>query len=419
MSIVRFILEFNVINYEKLQKLFQFAILNNNLSFAKRLVQHGVLANYKNDYALRYASEKGYYHIVKWLLTDHRDLINIHSNDDYALKWSCAYGHFKIVKLLIKYGASIYEYDNFALKWSAINGHIKIIKYLLRKNNFRGDILSNIIIKCAGFGKIDSIKLLKQSGGNIYHQDNDALLEAVNNLQYSTVKYLLINGADPTSKGNRCFYVAFKRGSYFLIKLIIKFILRLRPSYYLVNLFNMHSQYTLIKSIKWDNIRLIDLCLKYDADLSFDDYYPIKVAFRFSSCHLLDRLIEKSKINLNLDLNWDYLELAIDLERLDIVKLLVNKYKIDYNVFTINNRFNYNPNSIFNINSKIIKYLMGRKIWNIYKRWKRDYPIMISVKKYKTICELKLLPPMYNREDVQIFPGGELYREAKDRYEAN
>jgi ankyrin repeat protein len=416
MSIVNFLLNFSIIPKDKIQNLFFQAIQNNNLELSKKLIDYGVDPHLRNDYALRLSSERGYYFIVKWLLQNF-NTIDIHSNDDYAIKWSCVNGHFKIVKLLIKYGANIYEYDNFALKWCAINNHLKILKYLLNNFHFHNDVLSFIIIKCSQFGSLESIKTLRHFNANIFYMDNDALIKALRSNHYNVIKYLLENGANPTSKGNKSFYISFKHGHYKIIKLVIKYLIRWESMGYVKNLINSHNQYALIKSIKWNNKKMIKICLSYDADLSFNNFVPIKISFRFTSLEIIINMIDKMISDFNydnilIDIGWELLELAINSGRLELVKLLILKYNVHYNVYLVKNYiyFNHIYNNLEIDN--IIKFLMGIKIWKAYKKWKNNYPIFTSIKKFKNLYQLKLLPPIIQNG----FPGGEIYRSCNKNF---
>ena len=52
-----------------------------------------------NNFAITWATLKGYSQIVEILLSDNR--IDPSVNNNYAIKWASQYGHVKIVKLLL------------------------------------------------------------------------------------------------------------------------------------------------------------------------------------------------------------------------------------------------------------------------------------------------------------------------------
>ena len=110
----------------------------NKLIFGKRrdlrkiktwewLVSIGADIHADNDHALRMASQKDYFDIVKYLVEQGAD---IHAMSDLALRWASQYGHLDVVKYLVSKGANIHaDYDQ-ALHWASYNGHLDVVNYL-------------------------------------------------------------------------------------------------------------------------------------------------------------------------------------------------------------------------------------------------------------------------------------------------
>nr|WBF70365.1 collagen-like protein [Megavirus caiporensis] len=99
----------------------------------KWLVQQG--ANPNNRHLLRWAIQKGYMDIVKYLIEDIK--IDYHSIYQYhtELSMACYEGHQNIVEYLVQLGVNVDAYDNIAIQTAANRGHSKIFEYLLLQSN--------------------------------------------------------------------------------------------------------------------------------------------------------------------------------------------------------------------------------------------------------------------------------------------
>jgi len=113
----------------------------NKLIFGKRrdlrkietwewLVSIGADIHADNDLALRLASQKDYFDIVKYLVEQGAD---IHAMSDLALRWASQYGHLDVVKFLVSKGADIHAWNDNALRLASQNGHTQIVNYLKKK----------------------------------------------------------------------------------------------------------------------------------------------------------------------------------------------------------------------------------------------------------------------------------------------
>ncbi|ANB50982.1 putative ankyrin repeat protein [Powai lake megavirus] len=104
----------------------------------KWLVQQG--ANPNNRHLLRWAIQKGYIDIVKYLIEgikiDYQSIYQYHTE----LSMACYEGHQNIVEYLIKLGMNVNDYDNIALQTAANRGHSKIFEYLLLKSSINNKL---------------------------------------------------------------------------------------------------------------------------------------------------------------------------------------------------------------------------------------------------------------------------------------
>ena len=71
-------------------------------------------------------------------------------DNDYAIKWASENGYFKVVKLLLE-DERVYPGvdNNYAIKRAIINGHIEIVKVLLKDNRVSPELNNNQIILTA------------------------------------------------------------------------------------------------------------------------------------------------------------------------------------------------------------------------------------------------------------------------------
>ena len=82
--------------------------------------------HYKNDIALRLASDFGRTEIVKLLIANGA---NVQAEDNEALAFAAKSGHYEMVKLLIANGANVQADDNYALREAARKGTMKLSNY--------------------------------------------------------------------------------------------------------------------------------------------------------------------------------------------------------------------------------------------------------------------------------------------------
>jgi len=125
-----------------------------------------LLANDKVDpsdddnYAIRFASEKGHLEIVKLLLAN--DKVDPSDNNNYAIRFASENGHLEVVKLLLANdkvdpGAG----NNWAIGLASENGYVEIVKLLLANDKVDPGADNNYAIKYASTnGHLEIVKLL-------------------------------------------------------------------------------------------------------------------------------------------------------------------------------------------------------------------------------------------------------------------
>ena len=154
-------------NYTKVS-LFLEATHNGDLELVKyAVIKENANIHTSNGYALRIASQKGYYDICKWLMDQG---VDIHIDNEAPLNSACLSGHLQIVKLIVTSGANIHIGDDFVLRSAVYAGHFDVVKYLV------------------------------ENGANVKAADSLALTVACKCKHFEIVKYLTQAGAIPTKQ---------------------------------------------------------------------------------------------------------------------------------------------------------------------------------------------------------------------------
>ncbi|AGC02374.1 ankyrin repeat protein [Acanthamoeba polyphaga moumouvirus] len=172
------------------------------------MITKGVDIHYYHDHALKWASHKSYYQLVKYLVENGAD---IHSDNDLALRWASDKGHFEIVKYLVENGADVCADDNYSLIWSSYNGHFEIVKYLIENGANIHVNIDDPLRSASENGHLEIVKYLIESGANIHAQYDQALILACENEHCDVVKYLLDNGAVVNQHNNNLLQILHSR----------------------------------------------------------------------------------------------------------------------------------------------------------------------------------------------------------------
>jgi ankyrin repeat protein len=108
------------------------AAVYGNLKFVKYLVGQGADIHYRNDKALRWASEHGHLGVVKYLISKGAD---IHAENDQALYLAVKYNRLEIIKYLISKGVDIHINNDIILILANEYDNLNIFKYLIKQGS--------------------------------------------------------------------------------------------------------------------------------------------------------------------------------------------------------------------------------------------------------------------------------------------
>jgi len=169
------------------------ALVNGNTEIVKYLVHEGADIHSNNDYAITYASRRGYLEIVKFLVSNGAD---IHVKHDYAVRHASEKGHLDIIKFLTDQGADIHADNEYAIRWASANGRLEVVKFLFSKGvniNYWNDCA---IRGASKNGHSDVVIFLTNHGANIHADNEYALRWASINGHLQVVEFLVDHSAD-------------------------------------------------------------------------------------------------------------------------------------------------------------------------------------------------------------------------------
>lgn len=134
-----------------------------DLSKVSEFLIKGADIHTHDDEALRYACEKGYFELVKFLVDNGA---NVHAYYDKSIILASQYGYFEIVKFLTENGADIHATLDGPLRGASKNGHIEVVEFLI-ENGADISAYNNFSVKAASKeGHIEVVKLLIEQGAN-------------------------------------------------------------------------------------------------------------------------------------------------------------------------------------------------------------------------------------------------------------
>ena len=86
----------------------------------------------ESEYTFRWACEKGYLSLAKWLWEVSCKSIDIHIYDEYAFRWACEGGYLEVIEWLWSLDGkiNIHVNDECAFRWACSNGHLEVVKWL-------------------------------------------------------------------------------------------------------------------------------------------------------------------------------------------------------------------------------------------------------------------------------------------------
>ena len=293
----------------------------------KNVIEEGVNVRIKQNEALRHAAWNGYTEIVKMLIDAGAD---IHTKNEDPLYYASQNGHTEIVKMLLDKGADVNIRENSsALRVAILKNHLEIVKMLLDK------------------------------GADIHYGHDWALLIAIINKRSRMVKMLLDKGAIINDEHMN---YAIKGGHDIIIRRLKKYKMKVNESVRNMmtpkpadeirkKLKNMSPEEKLILDFRYhifsdeefnNTLKELPTPKKLEYGIQKELPWLIKMAFdegvnfRKETMHdyyIADKIIGTDNMeiikmlldNLSYDQKQKMLKLASEFNKLDVVKLLVNK----------------------------------------------------------------------------------------------
>lgn len=127
-------------------KLWLRALQNEYTEVVKLLLEENLVdPSAYDNYAIRYASEKGDTEVVKLLLKD--DRVDPASWDNYAIRYASCFGYVEVVKLLLDdKRVDPSACDNYAIRDASYSGHAEVVRLLLQDERVKSTVDKKYII---------------------------------------------------------------------------------------------------------------------------------------------------------------------------------------------------------------------------------------------------------------------------------
>jgi len=119
-----------------------------------------------------------------------------------ALRIASATGHTEVVRLLLDSGANMYTCGDCALQSASENGHIEVVRLLLDRGAYLHTRRDCALRVASSNGHIEVVRLLLDRGAHFYTRSHGALRSASANRHPDVVRLLLEYGSKfeyPTS----------------------------------------------------------------------------------------------------------------------------------------------------------------------------------------------------------------------------
>ena len=240
---------------------FKIACKNNQLEIAKWLVSI-ILDNVKRDShgslwypfhitdGLLNACMKGYIDIVKWILTDNLQYINmyIRGYERYdelyyyygvAFRTACEYGHLELVKWLVSVKPNIKfsfsneifpPYYSDALRFACENGHLEVAKWLI-------SIESEVVVCNDKIGRLllNGRCMTTLENGSSFEKNNAFIVSCKNgHLEVAQWLFSIKPDIDISADDDYVFFIVCRRGYLEMAK----WLLSVKPDIYITNNIN-------------------------------------------------------------------------------------------------------------------------------------------------------------------------------------
>jgi ankyrin repeat protein len=99
-----------------------------------------------DSYPLRWSAETGHLPVIRYLIEDSGQSVDATLNDNFALRWAACNGHLSVVRYLIEDSGQpvdVTAKDNWALRWAAEHGHLPVVRYLIEESGQPIDVFAN------------------------------------------------------------------------------------------------------------------------------------------------------------------------------------------------------------------------------------------------------------------------------------
>ena len=217
-----------------------------------------------DDTDLMFASERGDFLTVQFLLNKDRD-INIQNNNGWtALMAASCYGHHQVVELLLSKDPDVNIQDNdgwTALMHASCYGHHQVVELLLSKDpdiNIQNNDGWTALMHASRYGHHQVVELLLSKDPDINIQNNDgvtALMFAIANGHHQVVELLLSKDPDINIQDNDG-WTALMYASRYGHHQVVELLLSKDPD---INIQN-NDGWTALMLVAMDITRLLNCC---------------------------------------------------------------------------------------------------------------------------------------------------------------
>jgi hypothetical protein len=163
-ELVRFVLKSGV---KPTLESFQYAAEHEFFELCRLFVEFGsreILSTPKLEYQFRLAN---YGRLQEPVINLINQGVDPTAKDNFGIRWASERGFAKIVRLLLEHGADPTDNNNKAIQMASYEGHLEVVRLLLKhRTYFRG--LNNFAIKYTmGPDRLEIIKLLNEYEANL------------------------------------------------------------------------------------------------------------------------------------------------------------------------------------------------------------------------------------------------------------
>uniref|UniRef100_A0A6G6AC70 Ankyrin repeat-containing protein n=1 Tax=Borely moumouvirus TaxID=2712067 RepID=A0A6G6AC70_9VIRU len=248
LEIVKYFVNYSIYRGENIDDVLDQCLKNaavSSLDMVKYLVEIG--ANINNTDLYTEAIINGHIDIVKYLIECEVDYQSV-ANE--IIKTSMNYGHIEILKYLMDLDLKIENENNNLLDSAIKNGYLDLIIYLYKIGFTYDNNCANSLINLCGMYRLDCIKFIfENTDMELLNKDtiDKCFIQAAQGKRPSVMEYL------------------FERGYY-------------PPVDY-------HLLYDLVLKKRY---KCVQILLKSDYDLSLNDYYVVKLAYKTGKTNMIN-----------------------------------------------------------------------------------------------------------------------------------